>query len=647
MDSRRGAAAIAAVVRLVQAFSTLTYAAPDEFWQGPEIGHMMAFDGVGFVTWEWWQGLRIRSSLHPVLQGIPLVILKSLHLCPRWMVQLAPRLLHALFAFIADLAVMRTYSHATEDSSNNYSVLWFHLFNHFSLFAGARSFSNTLEWCLFAHGLAAWTFVLKQTIAGIAKDKPFRYAGTAIACTAACAVYSIVVRPSAIVSWAAVGFSSLTLLYNARMHRAQFRDWMESCVLFALPVAVLATASTLYLDRRAYGEWVIPALSFLRFNGDARMTSLFGVHHPLWYLYAGLPMVGGTMLPWAILGLRTTKSLIIASYASIVGLGVAALSVIPHKEHRFLLPFLPVLAMLAAEGESYARKVWPHRPIQGVLRLSMLLNVCVAAYLNMFHQRGPVAMSEHIGELAGKEADAMPCPMSVHWLTPCHSAPFYSVVHHPIPMLQLDCSPSSRVQGFPSGFRAQMCAKSQGQCCMPEELPLLSESELWQQRPMDLLEALYGCIPQPPSRDVYQGTKGDLLFATRQAAWASVAAEEHSRCREWGRTESEGTFRELPSHIVMYDTDAEKEDVQAWLSEEGYRPQWSHWYSLLPPPWAWKERVARHDKLASLAQWTGVWKLLVHLEEHADRDPTSMILFAHTCVKDTTAQEAALEDEEL
>lgn len=629
MDPWWGAVATAAVVRFVQGLCTVTYAAPDEFWQGPEIGHRIAFDGVGFTTWEWWPESRIRSSIHPLLQAFPFVVLKSLHMSARWIVQLAPRLLHAMFAFIADVAAMHTYSTATRDSSNSRTAFMFHLTNHFSLFAGARSFSNTLEWSLLAVGVAAWTQVLQDYGEGIAKEKPLPSINKKlIVITAACAVYSIVVRPSAVVTWSLVGLATIRFMGLPALAR-----WTPHILRSALPAAALAAASAMSLDRWVYGEWVVPALAFLRFNSTPEMTSLFGVHHCLWYAYAGLPMVAGTLLPWALLGMVYTTSALLTAYLPIVPGVIAALSCIPHKEHRFLLPLLPLLAGYAAEGVAHVQRTRPRFPVRIILQLSAVVNVAVGLYLNLCHQRGPVAMSEFVGSLAERTTAVKhhsTCPMSVHWLTPCHSAPFYSVVHAPIPMTQLDCSPSSRVAGFQGGFRHCVCASSQGKCCSTQELPVLSETELWQREPMALLQALYGNTPTGPSlADAPPYNSSDLTFATRPATWASVTG--HAGCKEWGRSESEKAYRQLPSHIVLYDTDASQALVQSWLSQHGYTVVWSHWYSLLPPAWTWRERVAKYDKVARLVQWVGAWTLLEHLEQHADRDATSMLLYAHRC----------------
>jgi phosphatidylinositol glycan class B len=40
---------------------------PDEYWQGPEVAHALAF-GRGELTWEWQAALR--SALHPALIAV-------------------------------------------------------------------------------------------------------------------------------------------------------------------------------------------------------------------------------------------------------------------------------------------------------------------------------------------------------------------------------------------------------------------------------------------------------------------------------------------------------------------------------------------------------------------------------------------------
>lgn len=57
----------------------------------------------------------------------------------------------------------------------------------------------------------------------------------------------------------------------------------------------------------------------------------------------------------------------------------------------------------------------------------------LAAYFSLVHQGGTVAAMDWLA--------AQPRVQSALFLMPCHSTPFYSHMHRPIPMTFLDCSP--------------------------------------------------------------------------------------------------------------------------------------------------------------------------------------------------------------
>jgi hypothetical protein len=52
--------------RTLDALLVQTYFNPDEYWQGPEVAHQMAF-GYGHLTWEWFGTPRLYSFPHSVL----------------------------------------------------------------------------------------------------------------------------------------------------------------------------------------------------------------------------------------------------------------------------------------------------------------------------------------------------------------------------------------------------------------------------------------------------------------------------------------------------------------------------------------------------------------------------------------------------
>lgn len=127
------------------------------------------------------------------------------------------------------------------------------------------------------------------------------------------------------------------------------------------------------------------------------------------------------------------------------------LSLISHKEVRFLYPILPFLHIISARPLS--RFLLPHAPLsrRAVTGLLLLLNIALAAYVSQVHQRGVIdvlhylrhkhesrnALSSH-----PSSSPAAPLNTTVAFLMPCHSTPWRSHLVYPeINAWALTCEP--------------------------------------------------------------------------------------------------------------------------------------------------------------------------------------------------------------
>jgi len=100
--------------------------------------------------------------------------------------------------------------------------------------------------------------------------------------------------------------------------------------------------------------------------------------------------------------------------------------------------------------------------------------------------------------------------MTVHALMPCHSLPFHSVLHSPLArLLQLDCSPPT------AHYNASAAAGR----------PQVSESQLWVQHPLRLLQALYGyrvdagSVPASPLACAFEGAGSSGPLSSRASVF--------------------------------------------------------------------------------------------------------------------------------
>ena len=116
-----------------------------------------------------------------------------------------------------------------------------------------------------------------------------------------------------------------------------------------------------------------------------------------------------------------------------------------------------------------------------------------AAYLSLVHQRGTVTLMD----VLASEAHSSPDDMSVLFLMPCHSTPYYSHVHQAIPMAFLDCSPPGfgGPVGVLNGCSGEKLEQSPG---LPTPLscsPFLTRSSEFLDSPEAFVRGLLSSLP--------------------------------------------------------------------------------------------------------------------------------------------------------
>lgn len=193
------------------------------------------------------------------------------------------------------------------------------------------------------------------------------------------------------------------------------------------------------------------------------MAVFYGTNRTDYYLTEGLPLLLTTALPFALVGLWQGLSgkpssrsdapdaeaqTLLSRLAWTSLLMTAALSLIAHKEVRFLYPILPFLHVLAAKP--LAAFFPPHAslPRKTLLTLLLTINLLLAGYASQVHQRGVIDVLAHLRHQ--HEAHNYPPSGSTHrtvnstaaFLMPCHSTPWRShLVHASLSAWALTCEP--------------------------------------------------------------------------------------------------------------------------------------------------------------------------------------------------------------
>lgn len=260
-------------------------------------------------------------------------------------------------------------------------------------------------------------------------------------------------------------------------------------ILVLLREAILCGCAGLALsalsDRLYFGEWTFPPYQFLSFNVSADLAVFYGVMDWHYYLSQGITQLTMTFLPFALVGLyKTTTSQAPGATAlqsntmKVLSLTVLTtlftLSLVSHKEVRFILPLLPALHILAAPSFAAFFTAPPgHQPSQAKTALLtglLLVNLVIALYLSLFHASAPISVMHFLRHdferIHPDKLDLHPLhPITTHhhrlgppkpqlhtpsaeeelfalFLTPCHTTPWRSHLVYPaLRARALTCEP--------------------------------------------------------------------------------------------------------------------------------------------------------------------------------------------------------------
>lgn len=359
--------------------------------------------------------------------------------------------------------------------------LFLQLFNPWQWFCSTRTFSNSLEATLTVMALYFWPWDLLGA-AHVTKENPkpapvliSPWSLRASLCLAALAV---VLRPTNLLIWATIVFVALTRL------TLQGRSPLTlSTVVVLVREAVLCGSLVLALsatsDRLYFGFWTFPPYNWLNFNISKSLAVFYGRNPWHYYLLQGLPLICTTSLPFALAGLYRPSGTSIAqtntlrTLAYTVFTTVLALSLISHKEVRFIYPLLPALNVLAAphaasfftsQAAPTAKTPRP-RPVlrnQPYLFLALGINIILASFLSFIHQPAPLSVLAHLrhqyerihpASVAHAHAFHFSSTSSddddlfVLFLMPCHTTPWRSHLVYPgLHAYALTCEPPLHTQ---------------------------------------------------------------------------------------------------------------------------------------------------------------------------------------------------------
>lgn len=220
------------------------------------------------------------------------------------------------------------------------------------------------------------------------------------------AAIAVLLRPTNAVLWTTI---VLVTLIRPMLRGKSPITWRVIFVLFR--EAVICGSAGLLLsalsDRLYFGQWTFPPYHWLHFNVSADLAVFYGEMDWHYYLSQGITQLTMTFLPFALIGLYKSiassspgttalQSNVLKTLSFMVIMNMAILSLISHKEVRFILPLLPILHILAAPSFATSFSAPPGRqPSQAKTALLaglLFVNLVIATYLSLFHSAAPISV---------------------------------------------------------------------------------------------------------------------------------------------------------------------------------------------------------------------------------------------------------------
>ncbi|KAH8598143.1 Alg9-like mannosyltransferase family-domain-containing protein [Bisporella sp. PMI_857] len=503
------------MVRLINSLCVKTFFQPDEYFQSLEPAWQLAFgsDSGAWITWEWKH--QLRSSLHPALLAALYYVvdkpMEFLGFFPQFRAMILGVLPNVAQAFIAATGDYYTWKFSEKiyglGSHTGWITLLITLFSPWQWFISTRTFSNCLETTLTVTALYFWPWAMaldpvppetpKQADNNLETPVPakeftlpsiFEAPGSLrdLRISLFLAITACILRPTNTMIWLCVLTLSVTGFFSStpRISINDFVVFLREGVLCGLSVLVLSILS----DRLYFGFWTFPPYQFLTFNITLDLAVFYGRNDWHYYLSQGLPLLLTTYLPFTLAGLYKVISLsgsgIELLLTTIIFQMIASLSLISHKEVRFIYPLLPLLHILTAPTifkffYTTTTKVthpppFPSSPKletitifrrKSILLLLLLTNLFIAYYTTRVHQsgvlsvlpylrneyeslaldnRGVLLSSPSAGEYEGglKISNYDESETFVGFLMPCHSTPWRSQLFYPgLKAWALTCEP--------------------------------------------------------------------------------------------------------------------------------------------------------------------------------------------------------------
>ena len=392
----------------------------------------------------------------------------------------APKAAQALISAVGDVYTFKLAAHVYGERSHEaWYTLALSLGSAWNWFVSTRTFSNCLETTLTIIALYNWPLhwalgthevgfqVDRRTLRIRQPDTKHKTSNTSteikddettrLRWSLICAATAVVLRPTNIIIWLVLVITTFGRgIWHHGMHWEINAFLRESLICGGSVLGLTAL-----IDRSYYGFWTLPLWNFFRFNVLQSLAVFYGNNNWHYYITQGYPLLlTATIIP-TVVGMaqifhgshqarHSQQSNMILHRLALVAVTLPlALSILSHKEVRFIYPVLPPLLVIAAgpvsqimhPSSNHTKVNQPKSRINGNLLITGMfaINLAIAAYFSLVHNSGLNRIPEYFhheleyfytspSQDQGQDGQARHLTFAI--LMPCHSLPWRSHFQH-------------------------------------------------------------------------------------------------------------------------------------------------------------------------------------------------------------------------
>jgi len=358
--------------------------------------------GYGYETWEWTIDTPIRSALHPFIYAICYWILKVTGFDTGFLVAYSPRLIQAVFLVITDIYVFKIANYLFKERKIAQICVLCHLMSWSLNYAMVRTLSNSIETTIM---LIAFYYWIQQT------NTKFSIYDILVGALYA---YAFLLRPtSAIIS------ITLIIIQIVRYKFTAIKNLILAAILGALPVVLFG----ILVDSLYYGKFQFTMYYFAKINIAEGISKYYGSHEPFWYFTTGLPFYLLTYVPFAVFGLiKCWKEIKDRALIYLILVYIGAMSLLAHKEDRFMLPVIVHLVIISGFCLSGILQKYKKTGLFLILFCVFSQLIFLGIYNNVYRS-GSLPLMDELRNTPKHDLTG------IYFLGPCHSTPYYSHIH--------------------------------------------------------------------------------------------------------------------------------------------------------------------------------------------------------------------------